>query len=561
MTRKMLINAQGTDELRMAIANDSVLEHYQFDFADAGLTQGNIYRGRIARIEPSLDAAFIDYGVEKHGFLASQDVVEKARYKQPKGNGRPRIGEVLEAGQPIVVQIRRDPEGKKGAALTTNLSIAGRYLVLTPFDSARGVSRKVDNEAERKVLKKLARSLEIPDGCGAVVRTNAREQSMAALNRDLAALLRLWNRIFDEATKEEGIRLLYGDQDMILKALRDYLDNSVEEILVDDVSTFEKTESYLRAFMPRAKIKLEHYRERLPLFSRFGLEQQIENIHKRTVPLPSGGSIVIDGTEALTAIDINSGRSTQAKTQEETAVHTNLEAAEEVARQLRLRDIGGLIVIDFIDMRTLKHRNQVEKTLQDALKIDKARSSVSKISRNGLLEVNRQRIRQALQLRSFSECPLCVGRGRVPSPELSSQRLLHRIQARAATGLMRSLKVSLHPEMADSFQNHRRRELVALEDDFDLHVVVSGDASLSFAGEEMEWTARSMQERAEAKAVEAVEMARVVIVGGLEEGVEMVGVVEEEEEEAAEKAPARRPSRRRRPRRRRSGGSPKPAAE
>ena len=545
MTRKMLINAQGTDELRMAIASDSVLEHYQFDFADAGLTQGNIYRGRIARIEPSLDAAFIDYGVEKHGFLASQDVVEKARYKQPKSNGRPRIREVLETGQPIVVQIRRDPEGKKGAALTTNLSIAGRYLVLTPFDSTRGVSRKVVNEDERKVLKKLARSLDIPDGCGAVVRTNAREQSMTALNRDLAALLRLWERIFDEATKDEGIRLLYGDQDLILKALRDYLDSSVEEILVDDASTFEKTERYLRAFMPRAKIKLEHYRERLPLFSRFGLEQQIENIHKRTVPLPSGGSIVIDGTEALTAIDINSGRSTRAKTQEETALHTNLEAAEEVARQLRLRDIGGLIVVDFIDMRTLKHRNQVEKKLRDALKIDKARSSVSKISRNGLLEVNRQRIRQALQLRSFSECPLCAGRGRVPSPELSSQRLLHRIRARAATGLMKSLRVSLHPEMADSFQNHRRRELVALEDEFDLHVVVAADPSLSFAGEEMEWTARSMQERAEAKAVEEAAV----------EAVEMATV----ETAPVETAPVRKPTRRRRPRRRRSGSSQKPS--
>lgn len=510
----MLINAQNPGELRMAIVNDDELEDYQFDIADSGLIQGNVYRGRIVRIEPSLDAAFIDFGFEKHGFLSSQDIVEQARYKAPKTKGRPRIDEVLESGQPIVVQVRRDPEGRKGAALTTNISLAGRYLVLTPFDSTRGVSRKVEIEEERKVLRKLASTLEIPDGCGVVVRTNARDQNQTALNRDLAALLRLWKRIRQEATRGSRIRLLYGDQDLILKALRDYLDSSVEEILVDDDATLEKVERYMRAFMPRAKTRLELYEERLPLFARFGLEAQIESIHQRTVPLRSGGSIVIDGTEALTAIDVNSGRATKGSSQGETALQTNIEAAAEVARQLRLRDIGGLVVVDFIDMRPLKHRAKIEKDLREALKIDRARTTINHISRNGLLEINRQRIRQSLRLRSFTECPSCGGRGRIPSVELSSQRLLRRIEARAATGLMKSVRVVLHPAVVDSFQNQRRKDLAALEEEFDLRIEIFADASMSYSEDAIEWTARSVQERARAKqieeaaveAVEAVEM-------------------------------------------------------
>ena len=514
MTRRMLINAQSPQELRMAILNDTLLENYQFDVEDAGLTQGNIYRGRIARIEPSLNAAFIDYGLEKHGFLGSGDVVADARYKQPKGHGRPQIQEVLEAGQPIVVQIKRDPEGRKGAALTTNLSLAGRYLVLTPFDSMRGVSRKVEDEGERKALRRLAAKLEIPEGCGVVVRTNARDQTQTTLARDLAALLRLWRRIRAEATKGSSIRLLYADQDLILKALRDYLDTSVEEILVDDSAAMEKVERYMRAFMPRAKIILQLYQERLPLFARYGLETQIESIHQRSVPLSSGGSIVIDGTEALTAIDVNSGRATQKATQEDTAVQTNVEASAEVARQLRLRDIGGLVVVDFIDMRAVKHRNLVERELRDAMKVDKARITISKISRNGLLEINRQRLRQSLRLRSFSECPTCGGRGRVPSPELSAQRLLRRIEARAASGLMKSVRIGLHPSAADSFQNTRRREIVGLEKEFGVRIEIFADPGLNHSEDDIEWTARSVQERAEAKAVEeaaveAVEMATV----------------------------------------------------
>ena len=315
MSRKMLINAQRSEELRIAIIQGNSLENYQVDIAESGLTRGNIYRGIIANIQPSLNAAFIDYGLERHGFLAIQDVVPEAYYHSPRG-GHPRIEDVLEKGKPIVVQVAKDAIGQKGAALTTSLSLAGRYLVLTPFENTRGVSRKVEDEDTRKKLKTLANGLDLPEGCGIIVRTNALDQTKATLSRDLAALLRLWKRVQAAALDGKGTRLIYTDQDLILQALRDYLDSSIEEVLVDDEEAFQKARAYMQAFMPRGKTRLTWYSDRLPLFSRYGLEAQIDRIYERRVDLPSGGSIVIDGTEALTAIDVNSGRSTKAATQE-----------------------------------------------------------------------------------------------------------------------------------------------------------------------------------------------------------------------------------------------------
>ncbi len=486
----MLIDAQRPEELRVAIVNGNTLESFQVDFAESGLTRGNIYRGMIANVQPSLNAAFIDYGVERHGFLSIQDVVPQAYYHDPVGH--PRIEEVLDRGKPIVVQVQKDAVGQKGAALTTNLSLAGRYLVLTPFDDVRGVSRKVEDEDMRKKLKAQATKLELPAGCGVIVRTNALDQTKVALSRDLAALLRLWKRVQSEAVigGRGGTRLLYTDQDLIVQALRDHLDASIEEVLIDDDEAFERAESYMQAFMPRGKTRLVRYAERLPLFSRYELEAQIDRIHQRAVPLPSGGSIVIDGTEALTAIDVNSGRSTRAATQEETAVHTNVEAANEVARQLRLRDIGGLVVVDFIDMRSSRNQRKVEKVLRDAMKEDKARSSVGRISPNGLLEINRQRIRQALQLRTHRPCPTCGGAGSITSPEAVSLNLLRQVEARAASGLVEAVKIGLHPELADAFQNGRRQELAALEREFDIKIEILASAALHRAEEKVDWTYR-----------------------------------------------------------------------
>ncbi|HKI85393.1 MAG TPA: Rne/Rng family ribonuclease, partial [Thermoanaerobaculia bacterium] len=391
MTRRMLINAQNAEELRIAIVDGKTLENYQVEVADRNLTRGNIYRASVVNIQPSLNAAFLDYGAERHGFLAIQDVVPAVYRHEVKGE-RARIDKVLDRGQSVMIQVVKEPEGQKGAAVTTNLSLAGRYLVFTPYDDMRGVSRKVEDEESRRRLKEIASGLSIPQGGGVIIRTNAIDQNKTTLARDLAELLRLWRRIKGEGGRGKGAKLLYSDQDLILRALRDYLDNSIDEVLVDDDEALNKARQYLRAVMPRTKMRIERYSERAPLFARFDLDSQIERIYERRVELPSGGSLVIDRTEALTAIDVNSGKATRASSQEETAVNTNVEAAEEVARQLRLRDLGGLIVVDFIDMRSGKNRRKVEKTLRDAMKIDKARSSVGRISANGLLEVNRQKI-------------------------------------------------------------------------------------------------------------------------------------------------------------------------
>jgi ribonuclease E len=485
----MLINAQRPEELRVAIVQGNVLENYKVDVAEAGLTRGNIYRGVIASIQPSLNAAFIDYGAERHGFLAIQDVVPDAFYRRPS-TPHPRIDEVLEKGKPIVIQVEKDPMGTKGAALTTALSLAGRYLVLTPFEDTRGVSRKVEDEDTRKKLKALANGLDLPDGCGVILRTNALGQTKITLNRDLSALLRLWKRVQTAAMHGKGTRLLYTDQDLILQALRDYLDSSIEEVLVDDDEAFQKAKAYIEAFMPRSKTRLIRYAERIPLFSRYDLESQIDRIYERRVDLPSGGSIVIDPTEALTAIDVNSGRSTRAATQEETAINTNVEAAAEVARQLRLRDIGGLVVVDFIDMRAAKGQRKVEKVLKDAMKADKARSTVGRISPNGLLEINRQRIQQALQLRTHRPCPTCNGVGRLASEEMVCLSLLRRVEARAATGSIQGARIGLHPELADALQNHYRRELADLEGEFDIEIEVIATAGLHRPDEKIEWQKR-----------------------------------------------------------------------
>ena len=557
MTRRMLINAQSKEELRIAVVDGPTLEELQVEVAERGLTRGNIYRGRIANIQPSLNAAFIDYGAERHGFLALQDLVPEAYYHSPKGKERPRIEDVLDRGKPIVVQVTKEPEGQKGAALTTNLSLAGRYLVVTPFDPSIGVSRKVGDDETRKALKQLVKKLEVPDGCGAIVRTNAHGQNKTTLNRDLNALLRLWKRIGTEARKGKEIKLLYSDQDIILQCLRDYLDSTIEEVVVDDEAAHSKAEQYMRAFMPRSKTQLVRYDERTPIFSKYHLETQIDRIYQRSVELPSGGSIVIDRAEALTAIDINSGRSTKAKSQEETALNTNLESALEVARQLRLRDIGGLIVVDFIDMRTMKNRRKVEKTLRDAMKPDKARFEVGRISSNGLLEINRQRIKQALLMRTHHACPTCGGTGRLASPELVGLNLIRRIEARAASGAIKHVCITLHAEVADAVQNQRRRELSAIENEFAISIEIVSSSRFHPSEQKIDWTSRPAEERSEVPPEPIRKETSVATLTDSSE--EMNSHIDEEDSE--ETTPRRRRRRRGGRRRRRSGGEGEVAPE
>ncbi len=503
----MLINAQRPEEVRIAIVTDKKLDQYEVSAIESGLYRGNIYRGVVATVQPSLDAAFVDFGAEKDGLLRADDVVASAVHKKvDKGARRLRIDQMLERGKPIMVQVVRDGVGHKGALVTTDVSIAGRYLVLMPYDEVRGISRKAEDE-DRQAIKERVAKLDLPEGYGVILRTNALDQPQKTLNRDLGALLRLWKQIRQEATTGKGTRLLYSDQDLIVQALRDSFDASISEILVDDNEAYEKAQGYMRTFMPRSGKRLIRYTDRMPLFSRFDLEEQIDRIYQRKVELPSGGSIVIDGTEALTAIDVNSGRATRGGSQEETAYKTNLEAAREVARQLRLRDIGGLVVVDFIDMRSAKHRREVEKTMRDAMKDDKARTNASRLSENGLLEINRQRLKKALQLRTHRPCPTCSGAGTIASPEFIGLGLLRRIETRAVTGRLGGVRVELHPELADALQNERRQELAALEREFDIEIEIIAAAGLHRAEEHIEWTERAKgEERAPTPAVSAADL-------------------------------------------------------
>ncbi|MEN8162889.1 MAG: Rne/Rng family ribonuclease [Acidobacteriota bacterium] len=490
MARKMLINATRPEEVRVAIVHDTTMEAYEVAASESGLIKGNIYRGVVVSVRPALEAAFVDIGTGKDALVRADDIVPEAMHRKHSGSGRPRIENILEKGKPLTVQVTRDPVAHKGAQATTNISLAGRYLVAMPYDDVRGVSRRTEDEEVRKAAKEKLASMDLPENLGIIVRTNALDQPKAALSRDLNALHRLWKKIKKEAGTGKGTKLLYSDQDLVVQALRDHLDSSITEVLIDDDEVFAKAKGYMASFMPRAKTRLTRYNERMPLFSKFELEDQIDRIYQRSVDLPSGGSIVIDGTEALTAIDVNSGRGTKGGSQEENAFRTNIQAASAVARQLRMRDIGGLIVVDFIDMRASKNNREVEKTLRDSMKSDKARHTVSKISPNGLLEINRQRIKKALQLRSHRPCPTCSGSGTIASSELVGLSLLRRIEARAATGRLKSASIELHPELADALQNERRQELAALEREFDIRIEVIAAAGLHRSEEHIEWVKR-----------------------------------------------------------------------
>jgi ribonuclease E len=510
----MLINAQRPEEVRVAVVSDRTLDAYDISAAESGLRRGNIYRAVVANLQPSLDAAFVDFGDEKDGLLRAEDVVPAAAHRKiEKGRRRARVDQLLERGRPVLVQVARDAVGKKGALVTTNLSIAGRYLVFMPYDETRGVSRKLEEEATRQTIRERLDQLELPEGCGVIARTNAGDQPKSALNRDLNALLRLWKKVRSEASSGKGPKLLYSDQDLILQVLRDSLDSSIHEVLVDDDEAYDKVHAYMRTFMPRAKTRLVRYAERMPLFSRFQLEHQIDRIYQRKVDLPTGGSIVIDPTEALTAIDVNSGRSKGGATQEDTAVATNLEAAREVARQLRMRDIGGLVVIDFIDMRSRKHQREVERAVREAMKDDRARFMVGRLSANGLMEINRQRLKKELKLRTHRACPTCSGTGSIASPELVGLNLLRRIETRAVTGRLKGVRVELHPELADALQNDRRDQLAALEREFEIRVEIIAATGLHRHEEHIEWFHRNENEHPET-ATPAVTVADLAVGAG-----------------------------------------------
>lgn len=584
----MLINATRAEEVRAAILNDGKLEQFEIEVQDAGLLKGNVYRGVVANVEASLNACFVDIGAEKQGFLPIDEIHPSCFHSQPKKNGkkdRPRIEDVMRKGGEIIVQVVKDAVGNKGAALTSHVSLAGRYIVLMPLDDSRGVSRRIADEGRRKKIKEIAAGLKIPDDCGFIVRTAGMNRTKTDLNRDGAQLVRTWKEIMRQAAPEDGRKsrrkrgrrrgngpkLLFEDRDLVVRMIRDYYTSDIEEILIDNPTAYLKARDYIHTVMPRSRKAITLYEERMPLFAHHRVEEQIESVFSRRVDLPSGGYILIDPTEALTSIDVNSGRSTRAKSQEETAVHTNIEAAREVARQLRLRDLGGLIVVDFIDMSTNKQNRQVEKTLKDALKIDKARSYVGKISDNGLLEVNRQRIKQALQFQTHTNCPMCEGTGTIPTPEFVSLGLIRKIEAKAATGLIDKAVVTLHPEIATFVQNSRRRDLIDLEDRFGIIIHVEGRSGIRRNQTGLHWASMSqlteverhdLEQRREAlqarSAAEAARRREELMHGDSEESLDAeleqyLELVQAEEEAERAAAPAPKPTRAQARRERRQG--------
>lgn len=481
MTKKMLINAVDPEESRMAIVEDGVLAELIIETSLQELSRGNIYKGKIVNIEPSLQAVFVDYGEARHGFLPFSEIHPDYYAKnsqEAQKESRPRIQEAIKRNQEVLVQMEKEETGTKGAALTTYISLPGRYLVLMPGSDGGGISRKIEDEKERRKIKEIVQQLEVPAGMGLIVRTAGLEKNKSELAKDMHYLLRLWESILANSKKMPAPSIIYQERDLVIRSIRDYFTPDLNEVLIDNKEFFNRARDFFRVVMPRYQNKVKLYGEKRPLFSKYELEKQLETVYERKVPLKSGGSIVIDPAEALVAVDVNSGRATQGKGMEETAFQTNLEAAEEIARQLRLRDLGGLVVIDFIDMWDRKHKQEVERSLRNALKRDKARVETGRISRFGLLELSRQRIRPAVSERSFISCANCSGSGLVKSTEAAALTILRRVQAGLAKGGCTQVKVELPDEVATYLLNQKRAELVRLEKQYALKIQIIGQPGL-----------------------------------------------------------------------------------
>jgi ribonuclease E len=463
----MLINATQPEELRVAMVDGQTLHDLDIEVPSREQKKSNIYKGRISRIEPSLEAAFVDYGAERHGFLPLKEVARSCFVSRPdsddKEGGRVNIKDVLQEGQELVVQIDKEERGTKGAALTTCVSLAGRFLVLMPNNPrAGGVSRRIEGEEREEVRQALA-SLDAPDGMGVIVRTAGVGRGTEELQWDLDYLLQVWRAIEAAAEQKRAPFLIYQESNVIIRALRDYLRPDIGEILIDDRTVFTDAQDFMQRVMPRNLPKLKHYDEAVPLFNRFQIESQIEAAFGRDVRLPSGGALVIDHTEALVSIDINSARATKGSDIEETALNTNLEAADEIARQLRLRDIGGLVVIDFIDMGPARNQREVENRLRAALKMDRARIQTGRISRFGLMEMSRQRLRPSLGEFTQIVCPRCAGEGRIRGVESLALSILRLIEEEAMKDRTGRVAAHLPVDVATYLLNEKRDAVTAIE--------------------------------------------------------------------------------------------------
>ena len=472
--KRMLINATQPEELRVATVEGQYLLDVDIEAASHSQKKASIYKGKVTRVEPSLEAAFVDYGAERQGFLPLKEVArELFRSEEADGAGKRRsIQNALEAGQELLVQVDNEERGSKGAALTTFPSLAGRYLVLMPNNPrAGGISRRVEG-SERGELREILSTLAIPEGMGLIVRTAGVGRSAEELQWDLDYLLKLWNAIETASREREAPFLVYQESNVIIRAIRDYFNQDVGEILIDVPEVHAEAHAFMSQVMPQNAPRVKLYQGKAPLFSRFQIESQIEAAFDHSVRLPSGGAIVIDHTEALVSIDINSARATKGADIEETALNTNLEAADEIARQLRMRDIGGLIVIDFIDMGPAKHQREVESRLREALERDRARIQTGRISRFGLLEMSRQRLRPSLGESSLGICPTCNGQGQIRSPESLALSVLRVVEEEAMKGNTGRILARLPMEVGTYLLNEKRAAIREIEERHDVVVIM-----------------------------------------------------------------------------------------
>lgn len=497
MAKKMLINVVEPEESRIAILDDKTLEELYIERISKGQAVGNIYMSRISNVEPSLDASFVDIGLKRNGFLHVSEVLDttgKTEEKPEKGRGRrehKRIQSLLKPGQELLVQVIREGVGEKGPSLTTYISLPGRYLVLMPYTSRHGVSRKILEEEERSRLKQIIKELKPPANMGLIVRTAGTGQTKRELSKDLNYLLRLWKAVEERTTHSLVPSLMYQESDLVIRTIRDIFSSDIKGIIVDSHDTYEKTKDFLKQIMPKHEKIVKFHRARVPIFHKYRIEEEIERINERKIPLKLGGSLVIEPTEALVAIDVNSGRFKKGADPEETAFRTNMEATAEIARQIRLRDLGGVIIIDFIDMQQEAHKRAVERALTEELKKDRARTKTLKTSKFGIIELTRQRIKHSIRDVLHESCHECKGSGLTKTLESLSLKIMRNIRSVLDDKELKTIEIVADSEVVQFLQNQKRRDVSELEDHYNKRIIIksnvgngwrSSDIKMSYYG-------------------------------------------------------------------------------
>jgi ribonuclease E len=546
MVRKMLINASHPEECRVAVVCDGVLEELDVQVKAREATLGNIYKAVASRIEPSLQAVFVDYGGSRNGFLSINDVHPSYFPESFEGTRRrPRIQDVFKKDDHVLVQVNKEERDSKGASLTTNISLAGRYLVLMPGTDLYGVSRKIEDEKERQKLKEIVKQFKLPENMGFIIRTAGMGRTKAELSRDLDYLLKLWQSIEKNVAEEQAPALLYKEHDIVIRAIREHFSPDISEILVDDKEVHKKVRDFFHQVMPRYENLVRLYLEKRPLFNKYQLEEQVEQVYCKKIRLKSGGHILIEPTEAMVTVDVNSGSATKEKGIEDTAFRVNMEAAPEIARQLRLRDLGGIIVIDFIDMFQKNHKQEVEKEMKAVLRDDRAKTKMLRISALGLLELTRQRLKSVLGTGEYLECPICDGQGKIRSPETSALSVYRRIKSLMIRSEVSEVRATVPAKVAEYLLNNMRAQLVEMENQHRSRVTILVKQSLP----DKDISVEALKEEAlEPPSPEALSTPSPTL--------EVVEAVEEELVGEAEAEKPRKPGRRRRRPRKKAPSGP-----